>query len=193
MEITETLYVKDRKQWRAWLAKNHKTAKDIWLIYNKKHSRKPRIPYNDAVEEALCYGWIDSTTKPFNEEAYVQRFSPRRKNSGLSEMNKERVNLMIAAGKMTASGLESIQHHMDNSKESSGTQKFKEFKMPKDILKKLKADPVVWQNFEKFPEHYKHIRIGFIDGARNRPEEFEKRLRYFIKMTAQNKKYGMVQ
>jgi len=193
MEITETLYVEKRKQWRAWLAKNHKKAKDIWVIYYKKQSEKPRIPYNDAVEEALCYGWIDSTVKPLDENSYAQRFSPRRKNSRLSEMNKERVKRMIAAGKMTASGLESIQHHMDSSKENSDSQKIKEFKMPKDILKKLKADPVVWQNFEKFPEHYKHIRIGFIEGARNRPEEFEKRLRYFIKMTAQNKKYGMIQ
>lgn len=61
MEIGTTLYVKDRRQWRAWLAKHHRTAPEIWLIYCKKHSGRPRIPYSDAVEEALCYGWIDST------------------------------------------------------------------------------------------------------------------------------------
>src|SRR3989442_11748515 len=78
MEIGTTLYVKDRRQWRAWLARHHKTAPEIWLIYYKKHSGRPRIPYSDAVEEALCYGWIDSITKPVDEDRWAQRFSPRR-------------------------------------------------------------------------------------------------------------------
>src|SRR2546430_10940490 len=78
MEIGTTLYVKDRRQWRAWLARHHKTAPEIWLIYYKKHSGRPRIPYSDAVEEALCYGWIDSITKPVDEDRWAQRFTPRR-------------------------------------------------------------------------------------------------------------------
>jgi uncharacterized protein YdeI (YjbR/CyaY-like superfamily) len=189
MEITGTLYLKDRNAWRSWLKKNHATEKEIWLIYFKKNSGKKRIPYNDAVEEALCYGWIDSTVKLFDNESYVQRFCPRRKNSKLSEMNKERVKRLIAAGEMTKSGLDSIQHHFDRH---PGKPKLKDFKIPDDILKILKSDSGVWKNFKKFPLFYQHIRIGYIDGARNRPEEFEKRLKYFIKMTAQNKKFGMV-
>src|SRR5213080_2963742 len=73
MEIGTTLYVQDRRQWRSWLARHHQTAPEIWLIYYKKHSGKPRIPYNDAVEEALCYGWIDSITKPVDEDRWAQR------------------------------------------------------------------------------------------------------------------------
>src|ERR1039458_1395740 len=105
MEVGKTLYVTNRKQWRSWLLKHHKTASDIWLVYYKKESGKRRIPYNDAVEEALCYGWIDSRTKPRDKESWVQRFTPRRKKSPLSEMNKERVRRLIKAGKMTRSGL----------------------------------------------------------------------------------------
>ncbi|HTY12160.1 MAG TPA: YdeI/OmpD-associated family protein [Bacteroidota bacterium] len=190
MDVGKTLYAPDRKRWRSWLSKNHKTAQDIWLIYFKKESGKKRIPYNDAVEEALCYGWIDSIVKPRDAESWVQRFTPRRKGSPLSELNKERVRRLIKAKKMTRYGLESIRHHME--RKLSGKTALKEFTLPKDILRVLKSDPVVWRNFQGFSVSYKRIRIGWIDGVRRRPDVFQQRLRYFIKMTAQNKKFGMV-
>jgi len=190
MDVGKTLYAPDRKRWRSWLSKNHKTAQDIWLIYFKKESGKKRIPYNDAVEEALCYGWIDSIVKPRDAESWVQRFTPRRKGSPLSELNKERVRRLIKAKKMTRYGLDSIRHHME--RKLSGKTALKEFTLPKDILRVLKSDPVVWRNFQGFSVSYKRIRIGWIDGVRRRPDVFQQRLRYFIKMTAQNKKFGMV-
>ncbi len=194
MEVGKTLYVTNRKQWRSWLSKHHKTENDIWLIYYKKQSGKRRIPYNGAVEEALCYGWIDSLTKPRDEESWVQRFSPRKKRSALSEMNKERVRRLIKAGKMTRFGLESIRHHLDHrSPKSSKSPELKKFKLPGDILEALKGDGDAWKNFTKFSVSYRRIRIGWIDAARKRPEIFAQRLRYFIKMTSQNKKFGMVQ
>lgn len=193
MKLGKTFYAADRKQWRAWLARNHQTEPEIWLIYYKKNSRKPRIPYNDAVEEALCYGWIDSTTHPRDDRSFMQRFSPRRKNSKLSEMNKERVRRLIKAKRMTRFGLESIRHHMDHGvKNSKQVPMLKIFTMPEDILNKLKAHPVAWINFQKFPGSYKRIRIVWIDGSRNRPDFFSKRLQYFIKMTEKNKMFGMV-
>ena len=194
MKVGKTLYVSNRKDWRAWLAKNHRSAAEIWLVYYKKHSGKPRIPYNDAVEEALCYGWIDSTLKPIDEQCFAQRFSPRRKNSKLSEMNKERVRRLIKAKKMTRFGRESIQHHMEiNPKKSTDSQSLIKFALPQDILETLKADPAVWKHFVKFPMSYKRIRIGWIDAARHRPEIFNQRLKYFLKMTVKNKRFGMVQ
>jgi uncharacterized protein YdeI (YjbR/CyaY-like superfamily) len=193
MKIGKTFYTTNRKQWRSWLAKKHRSEPEIWLIYYKKNSGKPRIPYNDAVEEALCYGWIDSTAKPRNEVSYVQRFSPRRKNSQLSEMNKERVRRLIKAKKMTRFGIESIQHHMENgAKNSKQLPKLKIFKMPDDILNELRARPAAWKNFQKFPKSYKRIRIGWIDSSRDRPDFYAKRLQYFIKMTEKNKMFGMV-
>ncbi|MDD5162695.1 MAG: YdeI/OmpD-associated family protein [Candidatus ainarchaeum sp.] len=181
MKLGKTLYVTGRKAWRSWLAKHHATEKEIWLVYYKKHSNKPRIPYNYAVEEALCYGWIDSTVKKIDEERTAQRFTPRRENSPLSEMNKERARRLIRKGKMTRAGLAKIKDNLNDK-----------FVIPNDILKELKQDKLVWKNFGKFSLAYKRIRIGFIEDARKRPEEFKKRMRYFIKMTGKNKQFGMV-
>jgi uncharacterized protein YdeI (YjbR/CyaY-like superfamily) len=110
VEVGKTLYVKNRVEWRRWLEKNHRRAPEIWLIYYRKESGKPRIPYNDAVEEALCFGWIDSILKPMDGSRYAQRFSPRRAKSKLSPMNRERVYRLIDAGQMTPAGLEAIRH-----------------------------------------------------------------------------------
>src|SRR2546429_5090474 len=118
MKVGKTVYARNRREWRAWLARHHKTATEIWLIYYKKHSGKPRVSYNDAVDEALCYGWIDSTLKPIDADCYAQRFSPRRPTSRLSEMNRERVRRLIAARRMTRAGLERIRHVFDHTRDS---------------------------------------------------------------------------
>ncbi|MBM4167426.1 MAG: hypothetical protein FJ218_10995 [Ignavibacteria bacterium] len=163
MEITEKYYAKNRKEWRAWLSKHHKSKKEIWLVYYKKNSGKPRVAYSDAVEEALCFGWIDSTLKPIDELCFAQRYSPRRKNSVLSELNKERIRNLIKAKKMTKFGLESIEHHLDGKeKESVTKKKLKKFSFPNEIIDALKKDKITWKNFQNFPESYQRIRVGWI-------------------------------
>jgi uncharacterized protein YdeI (YjbR/CyaY-like superfamily) len=186
MEIGKKLYATNRKQWRSWLTKNHNKEKEIWLVYYRKSSGKKRIPYNHAVEEALCYGWIDSTVKKIDEKSFAQRFTPRRPNSMLFQSNKERIHRLIEQKKMTIKGINAVKHAFDLSKNSKCIIK-------DDLLRLLKEDKTTWKNFQKFPESYKRIRIGWIEGARTRPELFNKRLKYFLKMTAKNKKYGMVQ
>src|SRR2546428_6078555 len=104
MNVGKTLYAKNRKEWRTWLAKHHKSAAEIWLIYYKKESGKPRIPYNDAVDEALCYGWIDSLVKPIDAKKYAQRLSPRKKTSRQSDMNPDRARRLTQAGRLTKAG-----------------------------------------------------------------------------------------
>jgi uncharacterized protein YdeI (YjbR/CyaY-like superfamily) len=190
VNVGKKLYVKDRRAWRAWLAKHHAKAAEIWLVYYKKASGKPRIPYSDAVEEALCYGWIDSITKPLDEHSWAQRWSPRKPKSQLSPMNLERVRRLIKARRMTKAGLARIAHVFDHREDRKARAAWT---LPKDIERRLKADPVVWKNYQRFPKSYQHIRIGWIVGGRRRREVFEQRLRYFIKMTAQNKRFGMVQ
>lgn len=189
MKLGKTLYVSNRQAWRSWLARHHRTEKEIWLVYYKKHTVKPRIPYNDAVEEALSYGWIDSTVKKVDEDSFAQRFSPRKPRSPWSEMNKERVRRLTKAGKMTPAGLAAVKHALEVSEGSANSTRFI---VPPDILKRLRADKTTWKNFQRFPPSYQRIRVGWIDGARKRPAEFEKRLRYFLKMTAQDKRFGMV-
>jgi uncharacterized protein YdeI (YjbR/CyaY-like superfamily) len=187
MILGETLYIINRKDWRSWLAKNYDKKKEIWLIYYRKSSGKLRIPYNDAVEEALCYGWIDGIIKGIDDEKFAQRFTPRRPKSSLSEMNRERIHRLMENHKMTSIGLASIEHVFDaNSKDEK-------IKIAPDILKELKANKEAEENFQKFSEGYKKVRIGFIESRRRHGEEaFRKSLQNFITMTAKNKKFGMV-
>lgn len=175
----KTLYVSDRKKWRAWLRKHYKTTKEIWLIYYKKGSGKPRIEYNDAVEEALCFGWIDSIVRTIDEKRFAQRFSPRKPKSKYSPANKERLRNLLKKKKVIKEVRESLGDILDEK-----------FVVPGDILDEIKSNKQAWKHFQKFSDAYKRIRIGFIDGARKRPAEFRKRLRHFIKMTEQNKQFG---
>ncbi|HET6594429.1 MAG TPA: YdeI/OmpD-associated family protein [Anaerolineales bacterium] len=179
MKIGKTLYLTDREKWRAWLRKHYKTEKEIWLVYYKKATGKPRIEYNDAVEEALCFGWIDSIVKSLDKDRSVQRFSPRKPKSKYSPANKERLRKLLRQRKV-----------IKEVRETLGDLSEEKFNVPDDILKEIKANKDAWKNFQGFSDAYKRIRIGFIDGARERPEEFKKRLRYFIKMTEKNKQYG---
>jgi uncharacterized protein YdeI (YjbR/CyaY-like superfamily) len=176
------LHVTTRRQWRAWLKQHHATDREIWLVYHKKHTDKPRIPYNDAVEEALCYGWIDSTARRIDEQRTAQRFTPRRPGSALSEMNRVRARRLIRAGKMTPAGLAAIKHRLNER-----------FAIPPDILHALRQNDEAWRHFQRFPKSYQRIRTAFVEGARKRPEMFNRRLNYLVKMTALNKKFGMVQ
>jgi uncharacterized protein YdeI (YjbR/CyaY-like superfamily) len=206
VKLGKLLDVPTAKAWRRWLEAHHTSEPEIWLVYHSKASGLPSIPYNDAVDEALCFGWIDSTVKKLDAayvtvvegaasegvwgfssisnadaEARAQRFTPRRPNSPISPMNRERVIRLREAGRMTQAGLDAIGN-IDTP-----------FDLPPDIEAALKDDDVTWRNYRALPESYRRIRVGFIDGSRRRPEEFKKRLAYFLKMTKANKRYGMVQ
>jgi uncharacterized protein YdeI (YjbR/CyaY-like superfamily) len=179
MEIEQTLYVTDRQVWRAWLKQNYRTEKEIWLVYPKKATGKPRIEYNGAVEEALCFGWIDSIVKKLDEDSTVQRFTPRKPKAKYSQANIERLRTLVAQKKVVKELAETLDEVLN-----------KEFIIPPDILKAIRADKKTWKNFQAFSDSYKRIRIAFIDGARNRPEEFKKRLRHFLEMTEKNRMFG---
>lgn len=178
MEITKTLHVTNRKDWHKWLRGHYKTQKEIWLVYPRKETGKSRIAYNDAVEEALCFGWIDSTIKTLDKEHTAQRFSPRKPKSKYSPANKERLRKLVKQHKVIKEVRETLGNILEEKLE-----------VPEDILA-IKANKQAWKNFQKFSDAYKRIRIGFIEGARKRPDEFKKRLHYFIKMTGKNKQYG---
>lgn len=179
MEITRTFYAADREAWRAWLAEHYRTEKEVWLVYPRKHTGRPRIPYNDAVEEALCFGWIDSTQKRLDDGHTAQRYSPRRPGVAYSQPNRERLRRLIAQGKVLPEIAGSVRAMLDEP-----------FHTPPDILEALRANPAAWENFQRYPESYRRIRIAFVDDSRDRPEEFERRLRHLIRMTEQDKKFG---
>jgi uncharacterized protein YdeI (YjbR/CyaY-like superfamily) len=108
MEIGETIYVTTREELRKWFQKNHKIKKEIWLIQYKKATKKASMNYVEAVEEAICFGWIDGFEKGMDAERYATRFSPRRPKSNWTETNRERARKMIAEGKMTEAGLATL-------------------------------------------------------------------------------------
>ena len=174
-----TLYVTNHKKWRQWLRGHYKTEKEIWLVYYKKETGKPRIAYNDAVEEALCFGWIDSIIRTIDKESFAQRFSPRKPKSKYSQANIERLRTLVAKKKVIKEVAESLGNVLNEK-----------FKAAPDILQAIKTNKEAWKNFQKFSDAYKRIRIAFIEGARKRPQEFEKRLRHFIQMTEKNKMFG---
>jgi len=170
-------YFENRKDWRKWLTENFDAADEIWFVFPNKSSGKKSITYNDAVEEALCFGWIDSTIKALDKEHKIQRFTPRKPKSAYSQSNKERLKWLLE-NKMIHPKLEDkIQNILSES-----------FRFPNDIIDKLKEDKIVWNNYQQFSDSYKRIRIAYIDAARIRPEEFDKRLNNFINRTKENKK-----
>ena len=175
----ELLYVTNGREWRDWLKRHYKSEKEVWLVYYKKHTGKPRISYNDAVEEALCFGWIDSTVRTIDEDRYAQRFSPRNPKSPYSQANKERLRDLVKQGRVVDEVLATL-----------GNLAEEQFEIPPDILKAIKANKKAWKNFQAFSPPYIRIHIAFIDAARRRPQEFTKRLRYFIEMAEKNRQFG---
>lgn len=179
MEITRTLYAADREAWRAWLAENYRTEKEVWLVYPRKATGRPRIPYNDAVEEALCFGWIDSTQKTLDEDHTAQRYTPRRPGVPYSQPNQERLRRMIAQGKVLPEVRESIGDLLDQP-----------FHTPPDILDALRSNPRAWENWRRWPEPYQRIRVAYVEDKRDDPEEFQKRLRNLIDKSERGKQFG---
>ena len=182
MKVGETLDVRTRVAWRSWLSRNYARKKEIWLVYHSRAGGKPSLAYNDAVDEAICYGWIDSTVKKLDAHSRAQRFTPRRKGSPVSEMNKARARRLVRERRMTAAGRAAL----------GSALRREPLVVAPDVRRALRAEPGAWTQFEKLPAAYKRIRLGFIEGGRGRREIFATRLRYFVRMTAQGKRYGLV-
>ena len=179
MKITKTLQPLSRAAWRAWLLKHAKVEKEVWLVYPRKASGRPRISYNDAVEEALCFGWIDSTVKTLDAQHVVQRFSPRKSGSGYSQTNQERLRRLIKQHKVSKDVLKTLEDI-----------KPEEYELPADIRRALQANPKAWANFQRYSPSYQRIRAAYVDSGRRRPGQFQKRLRHLVSMTEQNKQFG---
>ena len=169
-------YTSKREEWRAWLLKNYRTQKDVWFVFPMKESGEESLSYNDAVEEALCFGWIDSTIKHIDRTHRAQHFTPRKKGSAYSRPNIERLiwleerNLLMP--EIRDEVLEVIRAP---------------YIFPVDIIDAIKGDLRAWENYQHLGDGYKRIRIAYIDASRKRPEEFKKRLENFIAKTHDGK------
>lgn len=173
----KTFYTADRKAWRAWLSAHYETESEVWFVFPMKAAGKESLSYNDAVEEALCFGWIDSTIKHIDPLHRAQRFTPRNPTSEYSRPNIERLIWLNERGLLHPSVRASVLPLITAP-----------YVFPEDILSRIQNDPVAWKNYNAFPNGYKRIRVAYIDSARKRPEEFEKRLGSFVNKTRQNKR-----
>ena len=184
------LYISNRKEWRKWLKENHSIVREVWLIYYKKHTNKPRIPYDDAVEEALCYGWIDSTVKRIDDEKYCQKFTPRNLKSIWSKHNKKRVAKMIKMGKMTKIGMDKIKAAKNNGEWYKTVEQVIEFKMPSELARLLSANNKARQFFNDLSPSQKRQYIGWVASAK-KVETWEKRAEEAITLLKKKQKLGM--
>jgi uncharacterized protein YdeI (YjbR/CyaY-like superfamily) len=177
MEVTTTYKPIDRTAWRSWLEQHHPTTNEIWLLFDDVPEYST-ISYLDAVEESICFGWIDSIQKRFSTHERAQRFTPRKKRSNWTELNKERARRLIRLGLMTDAGFAALPDLTTK------------FEVPKDIVEVLKADSNTWSNFLSFPDLYRRVRIGYIEEMRRNQSEFERRLQNFVNKTACNQMFG---
>lgn len=174
------LKAKNREELRLWLENNYEIQKECWVIVKRgKPQNDDTFWYIDAVEEALCFGWIDSTVKKLDTGITIQRLSPRKKGSIWSELNKERCRRMEKLGKMTQAGKKVLPDMSE-----------KGFNIDIDILEALKKDEIVWANFHKFPSLYQRVRIDTIQIKKKNPQLFQKRLEKLIENTKNGIVYG---
>jgi uncharacterized protein YdeI (YjbR/CyaY-like superfamily) len=189
----KTYHPKTRKQWRQWLDKNHVTSPGIWIIYFKKESGKPRVSYNEAVEEALCFGWIDSLPRKLDDARAMLKFTPRKAKSVWSDLNKARVQKLITKKLMTAAGLEKIeQAKKDGSWNLLNASNYhaENNLVPGDLQKALSKNKKALKNFNDFPVGYRRRFLFWIDSAK-RPETRNDRITQTVLMALHNKKPGI--
>jgi uncharacterized protein YdeI (YjbR/CyaY-like superfamily) len=191
MEIKKTFTARNGAEWRAWLAANYAKEQEIWLVYFKAASGQTGIDYETSVEEALCYGWVDSLIQKIDEATYARKFNPRRKSSVWSASNKRRVEKLIAEERMTPFGLEKYD---PNARESTNETALKvmqsEIPIHADILQVLKTNRQAWENFQKLAPAQQRRHIGWVVSGR-KVETQQKRLAEIINLLEKGQKLGL--
>ena len=188
--IPDAKLFRSRGEWRRWLEKNHDKATEVWLVHYKKASGKSSVSHDSAVEEALCFGWIDGQLKSIDAEKYILRYCPRKPTSVWSEINKRKAEGMIALGKMTREGLEKIEEAKRSGSWDKAYTNLKRDKMPADLKDALSRSPDAWRNFRQFANTYRNMYVGWVTGAKTEPTR-KRRIKDVVKRSALNKRPGI--
>ena len=183
-EGAETFHAKSRKEWRKWLERNHLSKKTVWLIIYKKHSTTPTVSYTEAVEEALCFGWIDAKTFGKDEESYYQSFTRRKPKSNWSAINKVRVANLLKMNLMTTAGLDAIETAKENGSWNA-SENIDSRTIPSDLKRAMNKNKPALKNFNSFPPYSQKIILRWIQNAR-RPETRLKRIETTVMLAAKN-------
>jgi uncharacterized protein YdeI (YjbR/CyaY-like superfamily) len=189
MGTLKTLYVTNRDEWRAWLTEHYASETEVWLLYPKKHTGRARISYDDAVEEALCFGWVDSLVKRIDDDTFAQKFTPRRDCTKWSALNRQRVRKLIREGRMTEAGLAKIDLAILDEEPQEKPRK-PDLVIPPFVKQALQANPKAREYFEKLAPSYRRLYLGWIMAAKKEETRLQ-RLREAVSLLAQNKKLGL--
>lgn len=186
MIITETFEPRTRQDWREWLGRHHAESRAIWLVFRKKHTKQAAFTYREALEEALCFGWIDGVRQRMDDLRYAQRFSPRTKSSRWSETNRALAADLEARGLMTPAGLAA----RSSAPPDTHPAREQEAGVPEWLVRALKASPLAWKNFVALPPSHQRRYVGWISSAR-RDETRDKRVTEAIALLVENKRLGL--
>jgi uncharacterized protein YdeI (YjbR/CyaY-like superfamily) len=186
MDQFERFQARNRNEWRQWLEKNYSISSGVWLVYYKKNSGKPTVSYEEAVEEAISFGWIDSKANALDEERYMQIFTPRNIGSIWSKSNKQRVKKLIEQGLMTPAGLKKIE-----AAKKDGSWNFlddiENLVIPSDLKEALASSKTADNNFEAFSDPIKKQILYWIKSAK-REVTRKNRIQKIVMLAAENKK-----
>ena len=180
----ELLEVRTRKQWRSWLAKHHQSSPGVWFVFHKKHTGIESVPYEDAVREALCFGWIDSLVKRLDEDRYALKFTPRKPTSKWSDLNRRRWTELQEAGLLTPAGVAA------GPTDNSYAPRPKVPELPAYFASALKATPEAWRHFNELPRTERRQYVVWVHVAK-RAETRERRIRESVALLAAGKKLGL--
>jgi len=186
----KTIYIKTRAGWRKWLKDNRLISPGIWFTFYKQHTGRKTITYNDAVEEALCYGWIDSIIKKLDEERYIQKFTPRTNNNKWSAANIARMKKLIKEKKMTRYGLAKIDAQILNTGREPVQENNFSAGYPQFIIDAFNKNPEVLNNFNNLAPSYRKIYVRWIMAAKKTETQL-KRIEEAVKLLKENKKLGL--
>jgi uncharacterized protein YdeI (YjbR/CyaY-like superfamily) len=179
MKITKSLTPSSLADWRNWLAKNHDREQEVWLVYFKPASNRTNLDYESSVEEALCFGWIDSIIQTIDEEKYARKFNPRRLDSKWSETNKRRLLKVIREGRMTEAGMAKVTFDINEVDPGKPRPKRSPVKMPDKMEQALKSRPGLWEAFRKISPSFQRTYTLWLSDAK-KPETFARRFKMLV-------------
>jgi len=184
------LYFKSTEQWRSWLSQNHAKENEIWLVFYRKATGRPVIAYDAAVEEALCFGWIDSIIKKIDDTSYARKFTPRKDQSIWSQLNKKRAGKMIKEGRMTEAGLSKIRIAKKTGRWTQHVRPKINFDIPPEFAHALNKNLQAKEYFEKLAATYRRQYIGWINIAK-KPETKKKRIAESMALLQKGRRLGL--
>lgn len=194
MKMNLTTTAASAAEWRAWLDQHAQTENEVWLIFSKAHTGRPCVSYEDALDEALCVGWIDSIIQKIDEDTYGRKFTPRTNTANWSDVNLRKMARLVREGRMTPAGMEKLgsltQADLEAAEAQPKAARTSEVLVPEDIQAGLQASPLAWQNFCGMTPSQRRLYIGWISSAKRR-ETFDKRIQEAIARLELNRPLGL--